>query len=82
MLNKIFTYPLCFVIRCYQLLVSPFLPTKCRYYPSCSNYALEAIQKRGAMLGLYLGIKRILKCQPFGGQGFDPVPLANKFNKV
>jgi len=60
-------------IRLYQLLSASFPPT-CRFVPSCSNYALEAIEKYGACKGLYLAIKRILRCHPFNPGGYDPVP--------
>jgi putative membrane protein insertion efficiency factor len=61
-------------IRFYQLAVSPMLPAACRYYPSCSNYAIEAIDKYGALKGGWLAIRRILRCHPFRPGGFDPVP--------
>ena len=61
-------------IRFYQLAISPMTPSVCRYYPSCSNYAIEAIDKYGAMKGGWLAIRRILRCHPFRPGGFDPVP--------
>ena len=61
-------------IRFYQLAVSPMMPAACRYYPSCSNYAIEAIDKYGAVRGGWLAVRRILKCHPFRPGGFDPVP--------
>ncbi|SRR5665213_448130 len=61
-------------IRFYQLAISPMMPAACRYYPSCSNYAIEAIDKYGAMKGGWLAIRRILRCHPFRPGGFDPVP--------
>ncbi|MCH5290473.1 MAG: membrane protein insertion efficiency factor YidD [Treponema sp.] len=62
------------LIRAYQICISPLLPACCRYTPSCSQYALEALQKHGPLKGLYLAVKRILRCNPFHEGGFDPVP--------
>lgn len=62
------------VIRLYQLLVSPALPKACRYEPSCSRYAAEAITRYGALKGSWLAVKRLARCHPFGGHGYDPVP--------
>ena len=61
-------------VRFYQLAISPFLPPACRYYPTCSNYALEAIEKYGPARGGWLAIRRILRCHPFRTGGYDPVP--------
>lgn len=61
-------------IRFYQLAISPMTPATCRYYPSCSNYAIEAIDKYGALKGGWLAVRRILRCHPFRPGGFDPVP--------
>lgn len=62
-----------FVLRLYRLLLSPYIPTTCRFYPTCSSYMMEAIQKKGVWKGLLLGLLRILKCHPFHPGGFDPV---------
>ncbi len=62
------------VIRFYQRSISPYLPASCRYQPSCSEYAMEAIKTHGTLIGVWLGIKRIARCHPFGGWGYDPVP--------
>ncbi|KAA6448495.1 membrane protein insertion efficiency factor YidD [Bacillus swezeyi] len=62
------------IIRIYQKWISPILPPSCRFYPTCSNYGLEAIEKHGAFKGGWLTIKRILKCHPFHPGGVDPVP--------
>ena len=62
------------LIRAYQLLLSPFLPASCRYHPSCSAYGAEAIARHGPLAGLWLTLRRILRCHPWGGMGFDPVP--------
>ena len=63
-------------IRFYQLAISPWLSPRCRFIPSCSDYALEAVQKFGVLKGGAMAIKRILRCHPFGGHGFDPVDPA------
>ncbi len=60
------------LVRGYQLVVSPHLPTSCRYIPSCSNYAIEAFQRYGAMRGLLLTLWRLVRCHPWGGHGYDP----------
>nr|WP_319396661.1 membrane protein insertion efficiency factor YidD [uncultured Desulfobacter sp.] len=62
------------LIRFYQIFISPLLGAHCRYEPSCSHYALEAIQKYGSIKGSVLAIKRILRCHPFRPGGYDPVP--------
>lgn len=62
------------LIRFYQKFLSPILPNVCRYKPSCSEYFIEALQIHGIFKGSYLGIKRILRCHPWGGSGYDPVP--------
>lgn len=58
----------------YKYCISPFTPPSCRFMPTCSEYALQAIQKYGPFKGGYLAIRRILRCHPWGGHGFDPVP--------
>ena len=65
---------LIFPIRAYQTVISPLLPPACRDYPSCSNYAIEAIEKYGAWCGGWMAVRRILRCHPFHPGGFDPVP--------
>ncbi|NWJ49335.1 MAG: membrane protein insertion efficiency factor YidD [Bacteroidetes bacterium] len=62
------------IIRVYQYTISPLLPPSCRYTPSCSAYGVEAIKKHGAFKGGWLTIKRISRCHPWGGSGYDPVP--------
>jgi putative membrane protein insertion efficiency factor len=62
------------LIRGYQLLVSPVLGPSCRYLPSCSEYAAEAILRHGALAGSWLAVKRLARCHPWGGSGYDPVP--------
>ncbi|OYU95833.1 MAG: membrane protein insertion efficiency factor YidD [Bacteroidetes bacterium B1(2017)] len=66
--------PFILLIRVYQLVLSPMLPNACRYTPTCSAYAIEAIQKHGVIKGIFLGAKRIGRCHPWGGHGHDPVP--------
>lgn len=61
-------------VRLYQLLVSPWMPDVCRYRPTCSRYLQEAVQRHGILKGIWLGIKRLLRCAPWGGHGYDPVP--------
>ena len=61
-------------VRLYQFLIAPILPPACRYFPSCSNYMIQAVQKHGAFKGVVLGVKRLLRCAPWGGHGYDPVP--------
>lgn len=61
-------------IRFYQIFISPLKPPTCRFYPTCSAYAIEAIQKKGPVKGTWLVIKRIAKCHPFHPGGYDPVP--------
>lgn len=61
-------------IRLYQRIISPLFPPRCRYTPSCSQYAIEALKKHGPLKGLWLALYRILRCNPFGGFGYDPVP--------
>jgi len=63
------------LIKIYQVLLSPLFPNSCRFYPTCSNYCIEAFKKHGLFKGIYLGTKRILKCNPLFEGGIDPVPL-------
>ncbi|MDH3495302.1 MAG: membrane protein insertion efficiency factor YidD [Gemmatimonadota bacterium] len=61
------------LIRVYQVAASPF-PSPCRFTPTCSSYALDAVRRYGAARGTWLGVRRVLRCHPFGGGGLDPVP--------
>jgi hypothetical protein len=61
-------------ITLYQKMLSPFIPSSCRYLPTCSHYSQEAIEQHGLGKGIWLGLKRLARCHPWGGQGFDPVP--------
>ena len=62
------------VVRGYQVLLSPLLPAACRYHPTCSHYAIEALEKHGALRGSWLAARRIARCHPFHPGGYDPVP--------
>ena len=62
------------LIRFYQRCISPLTPPSCRFTPTCSQYALEALRKHGLIKGSWLAFKRIIRCHPWGGSGFDPVP--------
>jgi uncharacterized protein len=62
------------LVRGYQILISPYLPSSCRYTPSCSQYMIDALREHGFFKGLLLGTKRIGRCHPWGGKGYDPVP--------
>ena len=66
--------PLVAVVRAYQWLVSPLLPPSCRFYPSCSAYAVTALQRHGAAKGSWLAARRVARCHPFHPGGLDPVP--------
>ena len=62
------------LIRVYQFILSPILKSNCRYMPTCSEYSITSLKEHGTIKGIYLSVKRILKCHPFGGHGYDPVP--------
>ena len=70
MLKKLIILP----IRFYQLALSPLLGQKCRYLPTCSQYMIEAVEEWGVISGVWLGLKRLFTCHPWGGHGYDPVP--------
>ncbi len=78
MVKRIFAAPFIFLIRVYQFTISPLLPGSCRHAPTCSQYAIEAIKIWGLLKGMWLGIKRLSKCHPWGTHGYDPVPTKNK----
>ncbi|MCZ7615923.1 MAG: membrane protein insertion efficiency factor YidD [Ignavibacteriaceae bacterium] len=61
-------------MKIYQLIISPLFPPSCRFTPTCSHYTIEALRKYGIIKGSWLGFKRIIKCHPWGGSGYDPVP--------
>ena len=62
------------MISIYKRCISPYMPPSCRFTPTCSTYAIEALQKHGPLRGLWLTVKRICRCHPWGGSGYDPVP--------
>ena len=69
-------------LRFYKLLISPLFTGSCRYLPSCSDYAAEAIERHGVAAGTALGVHRLCRCHPFGGSGLDPVPVSNPWRRV
>ena len=79
MLNKIIVFPFILFIRVYQLIISPMLGSNCRFIPTCSEYAMESLREYGLIKGIFLSIKRIGKCHPWGSHGYDPIP--NKMEK-
>jgi putative membrane protein insertion efficiency factor len=74
LLKQILILPFIILIRFYQWVISPALGPKCRFTPTCSQYAAEALKKHGLIKGLLLSVKRVSKCRPGGGHGYDPVP--------
>lgn len=80
-IKKILIAPAVLLIKFYQLFISPLTPPSCRYTPTCSQYALEAFKKHGPVKGLYLTVRRLLRCHPWGGSGYDPVPEEFHFFK-
>ena len=68
-------------IKLYQKVISPLTPPSCRFYPTCSHYGIEAVEKHGALKGSWLAVRRISKCHPFHEGGFDPVPEINTQKK-
>lgn len=73
-ITKIMSWLLCLPIIFYQRCISPFTPPSCRFTPTCSEYARQAIKIYGPLKGMYLALKRLLRCHPWGGSGYDPVP--------
>ncbi|WP_276726370.1 membrane protein insertion efficiency factor YidD [Capnocytophaga granulosa] len=71
---KLITYPFVLLVRFYQIAISPLKPPTCRFIPTCSSYALEALKRYGLFKGGMLAIRRIMRCHPWGGSGYDPVP--------
>ena len=73
-LLQLLAIPFILLIKIYQVLLSPLIPPSCRFIPTCSQYSVEALKKYGILKGSWLSIKRILRCHPWGGSGYDPVP--------
>jgi uncharacterized protein len=73
-MKRLLSFPFILLVKIYQLAISPFLPNACRYTPTCSQYAIEAFNKYGPLKGLWLSVKRISRCHPWGGHGHDPLP--------
>ena len=70
---SVFKIIIIFLIKFYQYSISPLIGLNCRFVPTCSNYAIQSIEEKGLLKGAYLSFKRILRCHPFGGSGYDPV---------
>ena len=73
-ISQLLTYPFILLVRFYQVAISPLKPSTCRFSPTCSTYALEALKKYGLLKGGRLALRRIMRCHPWGGSGYDPVP--------
>ena len=73
-ISQLLTYPFILLVRFYQVAISPLKPPTCRFSPTCSTYALEAHKKYGLLKGGRLALRRIMRCHPWGGSGYDPVP--------
>lgn len=74
MIKNIVLYPILLIIKIYQTVLSPILPSTCRYSPTCSEYTKQSLIKFGLLKGGLISIKRIIKCNPWGGNGYDPIP--------
>jgi len=77
LIKKVFLFP----VRLYQWTISPLLGPSCRYDPTCSNYMIQAVEEWGVIKGGWMGLKRIGRCHPWGGHGYDPVPKRQKKGK-
>ena len=77
-MNRIFKKIFILPVRAYQILISPLLGANCRFTPTCSHYMIQAIEEWGVPKGIWLGVKRIGRCHPWGGHGPDPVPKSNR----
>ena len=73
-MRSLLVYPLLLLIRAYQLAISPLLGSRCRFYPSCSDYSMAALRRHGLIKGLWLAVRRIGRCHPWHPGGYDPVP--------
>jgi putative membrane protein insertion efficiency factor len=78
--KKVFANILIAIVRFYQSAISPLYPATCRYTPTCSQYMIEAIRVHGVLRGTWMGLRRISKCHPWGGSGYDPVPPKKEEN--
>ena len=74
MIKKALSFLVLLPVYFYRSFISPFTPPACRYTPTCSQYAIDAVKKHGPFKGIWLTIKRLLRCHPWGGSGYDPVP--------
>lgn len=77
-LRFVLSLPFILPIRLYQITLGPFMGGQCRFYPTCSHYAIEAYAEHGPLRGSYLTLRRLLRCHPLGGHGYDPVPLRQR----
>jgi uncharacterized protein len=82
LLRKAMIFPFILLIKLYQYTISPYIPDSCRFNPSCSNYSLEAFKIHGIIKGIILSAWRILRCNPWGGHGYDPIPPAGQWKSV
>jgi uncharacterized protein len=73
-MKRLLSLPFLLLIAVYRKLISPLKPPSCRFYPTCSEYAFEAVEKYGPLKGMFLAFKRIIRCHPLNPGGFDPVP--------
>lgn len=73
-MKKAFEFIVLLPVYFYRICISPFIPPRCRYTPTCSQYAIDAVKKHGPIKGVWLAAKRIFRCHPWGGSGYDPVP--------
>jgi hypothetical protein len=78
-INAFFSFLLIIPVKIYQWVISPWLPSACRYSPTCSHYAIDALKIHGPIKGLFLAVRRIFSCHQWGGYGWDPVPKKEEF---
>ena len=81
-MHNLLKYMFIYALRFYKKAISPYMPHACRFVPTCSEYMMQAIEKNGIILGVYLGVKRIFRCHPFGKYGEDPVPDLRKKSTI